>query len=327
MSEVAPGQVLDHYQLDDVIARSGMATIFRARDLDSGETVAIKVPHMQFESDLVFHERFRREEQIGQRLSHPGVIKVLQPREKSRLYIAMEYVPGERLTDRMQRERRLPIDDAIRLAIQIADVLIYLHDHDVVHRDLKPANIMLLPDGSIKLMDFGIALDTTQRKMTWSGLSQTMGTPDYMAPEQVKGKRGDVRSDLYGLGAILYEMVTGQVPFADDNMYAALHAKVHGDPVPPRRLRPELSPAFEEIILEALERDPDERFQTALEMRDALAHPNSIVFKNRAARVRPPERLPRWARVLLTISAGCVASAVMLWLVSLLASMLNGPKR
>jgi hypothetical protein len=110
-------------------------------------------------------------------------------------------------------------------------------------------------------------------------------------------------------------------------MYAALHAKVHGDPVPPRRLRPELSPAFEEIILEALERDPDERFQTALEMRDALAHPNSIVFKNRAARVRPPERLPRWARVLLTISAGCVASAVMLWLVSLLASMLNGPKR
>src|SRR5215468_1686203 len=134
MAEISPGSTLDQYEIEEVVARSGMATIFRARDVDSGATVALKVPHLQYESDIVFHERFRREEQIGERLSHPGVIKVLQPRAKSRLYIAMEFVPGERLSDRMKRSQPMAIEDAVRLGIQIADVLIYLHENEVVHR-------------------------------------------------------------------------------------------------------------------------------------------------------------------------------------------------
>src|SRR5438552_7747606 len=119
MSEPAPDDTLDQYELLDVIARSGMATIFRARDLENGHVVALKVPHLQYASDLVFHERFRREEEIGQRLDHPAVIKVLRPREKSGFYLAMEYVEGELLRDRLRREGRLPIDDAVAIAIRI----------------------------------------------------------------------------------------------------------------------------------------------------------------------------------------------------------------
>jgi serine/threonine-protein kinase len=322
MRELAPGQTLDQYRLLDVIARSGMATIFRAADAESGRTVALKVPHLQYESDIVFHERFLREEQIGQRLDHPAVIRVLRPREKSRVYLVMEYVEGELLGDRLRKERRLPIDFSIKLAVQVADALVYLHDHGVVHRDLKPANIMIQPDGRVKLMDFGIAHDSTLRKMTWARLSQTMGTPDYMAPEQIKGLRGDARTDIYSLGAILYEMLTGKVPFPADNVYAEMRSKLQEDPIPPRRLRPDISLQLEEIVLHALERDPNDRFESAYEMREALTHPESVPLTGRASRQRPRPRLPKWLHVLLVLSAGIVVYLLMLWMVPKIGSWL-----
>ncbi len=303
MRDLTPGDTLDQYRIEDVIARSGMATIFRARDLANGHPVALKVPHMSYASDLVFHERFKREEEIGQRLDHPAVIKVLRPREKSTLYLAMELVEGELLRERLRRERRLAVETAVELGIRIADALTYLHDHGVVHRDLKPENVMLTPDGGVKLMDFGIALDTTLRKMTWSGLSQTVGTPDYMAPEQIKGKRGDARTDIYSLGVILYEMLTGQVPFGADNVYAAMRSKLQDDPVPPRRLRPEIPAAVEEVVLHALEREPSDRWDSALELREALAHPQSVVLTGRAER-RVQHRWPRWLVASVMVLAG-----------------------
>src|SRR5690242_15871464 len=149
MAELSPDDTLDQYKVIDVIARSGMATVFRAQDLANGHVVALKVPYLEYEADLVFHDRFKREEQIGQRLDHPAIIKVLRPREKSRVYLVMEYVEGELLSDCLRREKRFPIDRALALAQQIADALVYLHENNVVHRDLKPANIMIQPDGKV----------------------------------------------------------------------------------------------------------------------------------------------------------------------------------
>src|SRR5579885_1574228 len=284
MGEPAPGDIVDQYELADIIARSGMATIFRARDRENGHLVALKIPHLAYASDLVFHERFRREEEIGQRLDHPAIIKVLRPKRKSRLYLAMELVEGE-----------------------------LLREHGVVHRDLKPENVMLRPDGGVKLMDFGIALDTTLRKMTWAGLSQTVGTPDYMAPEQIKGKRGDARTDIYALGVMLYEMLTGEVPFPAENVYAAMRAKLQDDPPPLRARRPEVSPALEEIVLHALERDPADRPESAFALREMLAHPESVVITGRAGRRRAPRRLPAGVRAALAVVGALAAYGLLLW--------------
>jgi serine/threonine protein kinase len=323
MSEIVPGQTLDQYQIVDVIARSGMATVFRARDLESGQIVALKVPYLEYEADLVFHERFLREEQIGQRLDHPAIIKVLRPKEKSRVYLAMEYVEGELLSERLRREQRFPVQTAVDLALQIADALVYMHENSVVHRDLKPANIMIQPNGKVKLIDFGIAMDTTLRKMTWARMSQTMGTPDYMAPEQIKGLRGDARTDIYSLGTMLYEMLTGKVPFPAENVYAEIRSKMQDDPIPPRRLRNEISPQLEEIVLHALERDPQDRFESALEFREALSHPESVVMTGRAARQRPRPKLRPWARTLLTLIGGIGAYILLMWAFSQVSSKMR----
>src|SRR4029078_4392487 len=152
----------------------------------------------------------------------------------------------------MQQIRPLPEADALPIASQICDGLQYLHAQGVIHRDLKPQNVMLCSDGSLRIMDFGIAKAAASRRITFGGFSPTMGTPDYMAPEQVKGQRGDERTDIYSLGAILYEMLTGKVPFECDNAYTIMNARLAGDPIAPRKVNQNLSPQVEEIVLHAM---------------------------------------------------------------------------
>ncbi len=237
MTQLQAGGQLDHYYLESLAARSGMASIFRAKDTRTGRIVAIKIPHIEMESDPVFFERFQREEEIGRKLDHPGVMKVLGDDDRSDRYMVMEWVEGRLLRQLMNEQRKLPPERAARIVLRICEALDYIHRNGVVHRDLKPENIMIDADDNIKLIDFGIAGNLSSRRITYTSASQTMGTPDYISPEQVKGKRGDARSDIYALGVMLYEMLTGKAPFSGPNPFVIMNERVLNNPVPPRETR------------------------------------------------------------------------------------------
>ena len=287
MREVNVGETLDQYELTELIARSGMASIFKGRDLTNGATVAIKVPYLQFESDVVFYGRFQREEEIGCRLDHPNIIRVLTPKRKSRMYIAMEYIDGVSLRAMIRDKRPLDTAKGLDIVRQICAAMVYMHSQGVIHRDLKPENILITDSGQVKIMDFGIALDESARRLTWSGLSSTIGTPDYMAPEQISGRRGDVRTDIYALGTMLYEMLTGSLPFEGENVYSVMRAKANEDPQPPSRYWSEIDPHLEEIILHAISRQPRDRYGAATEMCKELSKPEQVVISGRATKLHP----------------------------------------
>ena len=325
--DLQPGQTLDdRFLITEIISRSGMATIYKATDLLARQEVAVKVPFLQFESDPRFFARFAREGKIGEKLDHPSILKFIPVEHKSRPYLVMEYLRGETLRQLLKAAGPLPEREALRLAGLICDALAHMHARGFVHRDLKPQNIMLCSDGTIRIFDFGIAKAVSGRLLTFCGFTPAMGTPEFMAPEQVLGKRGDERTDLYSLGAILYEMVTGKIPFASDggDVFAAMNARVTGDPAAPRRLNRVLSEETEEIILHAMERDPKKRYPCAAAMKEELDHPDRVKLTGRCQRLQTPSRWKRhWKNAfLLTV----VLSGILYGFVELiLLIMRRGP--
>jgi serine/threonine-protein kinase len=312
--DLGVGAVLDgRFQITDVIAKSGMASLFKANDRETGRAVALKIPYLQIESDPAGFDRFRREEEIGLQLDHPYILKFIPVEKKSRPYIAMEYLEGQTLSELLKSVRPLPEPDAAKIASRICEALEYMHRKGVVHRDLKPQNVMLCNDGTIRIMDFGIARAQSSRRLTFVGFTPTMGTPDYMAPEQVRGSRGDERTDIYSLGAILYETATGEPPFGGDSAYVIMNARTTGDPVAPRKLNPKLTPVLEEIILHAMERDPKRRFQSAAEMKGELDDYEKVQLTNRCSRLQAPQIWKSRFRMVPLI-AGIVLFQILLFL-------------
>ncbi len=312
MTTLEAGDTLDHYRLDATVARSAMATLYRATDLRDGRQVAIKIPHAEMEADPVLVERFRREQEIGQELDHPGVVKTYDGEERSRLYMVIEWVEGRLLRTILNQERKLPIERATHLALQICDALDTMHKHGVVHRDLKPENIMVDNEDRIKLIDFGIAMKEDARRLTFVDMSATLGTPDYISPEQVKGQRGDQRSDIYSLGIMFYEMLTGEPPFTGPNPLAVMNERLLNDPEPARKRRPEISPELNEILNRALERDPRRRYQTAGEMAWELEHQEQVGVEEESERRPLPGgmKLPHARRLLLFAGLALVPIAI-----------------
>jgi len=285
-----PGDQLDHFMLENVVATSGMATVYRARDLETGQQVAIKIPHPEVESDPALFDRFQREQDIGTRMEHPGVMKVFPNPGRTQVYMVMEWVPGRLLRQILNEQGKLPVERAVKLTVNICHALEYIHANGVVHRDLKPENIMVDAEDAIRLIDFGIAGSAGARRLTFANFSRNMGTPDYISPEQVRGKRGDARSDVYSLGVILYEMLTGKVPFSGPNPFAVMNDRLLNAPAAPTTLEPSITPQLQEILYRALEREPKNRYASAREFAYDLEHQEQVGVANRPEAARQERR-------------------------------------
>ena len=309
MRDLREGDHLDQYLLTDALARTASATLFKGHDTETGASVCIKVPHLEYESDIVFHDRFTREEALGLRLEHPNIVRAQKPLTKSRLYLVTEYIEGSSLRTMMQ-SGPLSEDRALDLASQILEALTYLHGQGVVHRDLKPENVIVTAAGQVKLIDFGIALDRSARRLTWSRLSRPGGTPDYAAPEQVGGRRGDERCDIYATGVMLYEMLTSALPFEATDGYSAIQAKLHEDPRPVGYHNWNVDPAVDAIVCEAIARDPRRRHRSAAEMLTRLHHRDAS--DPDPASVDPPKPRPWIARLAVMFALAGLASLI--WL-------------
>jgi serine/threonine protein kinase len=318
LDSVEAGTQIDSYRIDAPVARSGMASIFRATDVRDNRVVAVKIPHPDMEADPILFDRFQREAGIGERLNHPGVMRVFGGEKRSRVYMVMEWCEG-RLLRQIMEEGPISQDRAIRIAVEVLQALEYIHENGVVHRDLKPENIMVDDHGNIKLIDFGIAGDTAARRLTYANFTATLGTADYISPEQIKGKRGDGRSDIYAMGIILYEMLTGKQPFTGSSPMEAMNDRLLNYPIPPSVANPAISPQLQEVLYRALERDPKNRYARARDFAHDLEHLDQVGVEERPELHNWHKRKSQLPRAILYYSAIALIPVVILLLMMLIA--------
>ena len=246
------------YELLELIGGGGMADVYRARDKLLDRPVAVKILHEQFKSDREFIDKFHREAQAAARLSHANIVNIFDVGvEGNDHYIVMEYVPGSTLKDLIKQQGHLPVAQALRVAEDIARALAHAHDNNLVHCDIKPHNILMMPDGSAKVADFGIARAVTESTMTYTG--NIVGSVHYFSPEQAKGTMITPKSDVYALGVVLYEMLTGVLPFTGETPVSIAVQHLQDTPRPVRELEPSIPPAVEAIVSRTMSKAPEAR--------------------------------------------------------------------
>jgi len=312
------------YRLKEKIGSGGMADVYVADDLLLGREVAVKILHAQYAADPVFIQRFRLEAQAAANLNHPNIVNIYDWGNEGELYyIVMEYVEGRDLKEILRSEGRLLPDRAAEIAAEVCAALQFAHRRNIVHRDIKSHNIFITNIGQVKVMDFGIAREGDGGGITQTGM--VMGTPQYISPEQAQGLAVDGRSDIYSLGIVLYEMLTGQVPFDDPNPVTITYKQVREDPVPPSVIDPEVPATLESIVMKAMAKNPANRFQSAQEMKADLlrflegmpvsATPVLPETAYAAAAVPAPRSSRRWPWIVGAAVAGLIILAVILALV------------
>ncbi len=282
MSQTAPPgsqrMLAGRYSIDELLGQGGMATVYRGTDVKLGRQVAIKIMRANLADDEQFRSRFRQEAQSASRLAHPSVVRVLDAGDDliqsatgpQRLpFIVMEYVDGQNLRE-LAAEQQLTIAETCRVVDSVLTALEYSHRAGLVHRDIKPANIMITKSGQVKVMDFGIARAVSETSSTVQQTTAILGTAAYFSPEQAKGETVDTRTDLYSTGVLLYELLTGMVPFRGETAVAVAYQHVSERPQAPSTHNGEISAPLDRVVLHALAKDRNRRFQTASEFRDAL---------------------------------------------------------
>ena len=260
------GKKLDgRYEITELIGVGGMADVYKATDLAENKVIAVKILKREYAGSEEFLRRFRNESKMIASLSHPNVVKVHDVEFSDKLqFIVMEYIDGITLKEYIENEGVLTWKDSVHFIIQVLRALQHAHDKGVVHRDIKPQNIMLFTDGTIKVMDFGIAKSALEQACT--ATDQTIGTVHYISPEQARGDKTDEKSDIYSVGVMFYEMLTGQKPFDSDKPVTVAVMQMKNTPKRPRAVNPNIPAGLEEIILRAMEKDPENRYQTAADM-------------------------------------------------------------
>src|SRR4051812_23676768 len=272
VSTSVPQQLGGRYEIGELLGRGGMAEVHIGRDGRLGRSVAVKMLRPDLARDPSFQARFRREAHSAASLNHPSVVAVYDTGEDQYAgnpvpYIVMEYVEGSTLRELMSSGSRLVPERALEIVDGVLNALSYSHQHGIIHRDIKPGNVMLSRAGDVKVMDFGIARAVADQSATMTATSAVIGTAQYLSPEQARGEKVDSRSDLYSTGCLLYELLTGRPPFVGDSPVSVALQHVREDPAPPSSIDPDISPAVDAIVMRALAKDREERYQDADEMR------------------------------------------------------------
>jgi serine/threonine-protein kinase len=263
------------YELGGLLGHGGMAEVYLAADTRLGRDVAVKVLRSDLARDPSFLSRFRREAQSAASLNHPMIVAVYDTGQDNGVtpplpYIVMEYIRGKTLRDVLQNEGRITSQRASEIVADVCSALEYSHRAGIIHRDIKPGNVMLTPEGAVKVMDFGIARAVAATTSTVTATAAVMGTAQYLSPEQARGENVDARSDLYSAGVLFYELLTGRPPFTGDSPVAIAYQHVREDPAPPSTLEPDLPADLDAVVLKALAKNPDNRYQSAQEMREDI---------------------------------------------------------
>lgn len=310
------GDQFDHYQVMAHAARGGMSDIYIALDLLNSKEVALKIPNAQAVSDPTLSERFQRELKIMQTFSHPAVQKGIASGQYNQTpYLVTEWIEGRSMRDLIESDAPLAPERAIVLLRRIADGVAYCHQNGVIHRDLKPENILITEEGQPVILDFGLALTKDGRRVTFGSLAAASGTPDYMAPEQIEGERGDACTDIYALGTMLYELLTGKRPFTGDSPMVILSQHLRGEVPRLDKDKPGLSPQLSAIVAKMLQRRPEDRYQSVAALIQALDHPETADTSLLTTKVSPstiptPPRQP--SRVVIATGVLIILAMVIL---------------